>query len=94
MDEPRVDMRAALTDLPRFMATSEVSKHRFFIWLDSHILPDKRLIVIARSDDTTFGILHSRFHELWSLGLGTSLEDTTLLYVQPPPLKPSRSRRA
>ena len=33
------------------------------------------LIVIARADDTTFGILHSRFHELWSLRLGTSLED-------------------
>ena len=33
------------------------------------------LIVIARADDCTFGILHSRFHELWSLRLGTSLED-------------------
>ena len=31
------------------------------------------LDVIARSDDTTFGILHSRFHELWSLGLCTWL---------------------
>ena len=29
----------------------------------------------ARNDDTTFGILHSRFHEIWSLRLGTSLED-------------------
>jgi type II restriction/modification system DNA methylase subunit YeeA len=28
-----------------------------------------------RDDDTTFGILHSRFHEAWSLRLGTSLED-------------------
>ena len=37
--------------------------------------PDHQLIVIARDDDTTFGILHSRFHELWSLRLGTSLED-------------------
>ncbi len=73
--EPRVAMRAALAYLPRFMATSEVSKHRFFIWLDSHILPDKRLIVVSRSDDTTFGILHSRFHELWSLKLGATLED-------------------
>jgi hypothetical protein len=27
------------------------------------------------ADDVTFGILHSRFHELWSLRLGTSLED-------------------
>ena len=31
------------------------------------------LDVIARSDDTTFGILHSRFHELWSLSLCTWL---------------------
>jgi hypothetical protein len=52
-----------------------VAKHRLFVWLDWHILPDQQLIVIARSDDTTFGILHSRFHELWSLRMGTSLED-------------------
>jgi type II restriction/modification system DNA methylase subunit YeeA len=32
-------------------------------------------IVIARDDDTTFGILHSRIHEIWSLRMGTSLED-------------------
>jgi len=32
-------------------------------------------VAIARDDDTTFGILHSRFHEAWSLRLGTSLED-------------------
>jgi type II restriction/modification system DNA methylase subunit YeeA len=37
------------------------------------ICPDKNLIVVARDDDTTFGILHSRFHELWSLRLGTWL---------------------
>jgi type II restriction/modification system DNA methylase subunit YeeA len=33
------------------------------------ILPDQRLITITRDDDTTFGILHSRLHELWSLGV-------------------------
>ena len=33
------------------------------------ILPDCQLVVTARDDDTTFGILHSRFHELWSLRL-------------------------
>ena len=38
-------------------------------------MPDHQLIAIARDDDTSFGILHSRFHELWSLRLGTSLED-------------------
>jgi type II restriction/modification system DNA methylase subunit YeeA len=30
-------------------------------------LPDTRLVVITRDDDTTFGILHSRVHEVWSL---------------------------
>ena len=39
------------------------------------ICPDHQLIVVARDDDTTFGVLHSRFHEAWSLRLGTSLED-------------------
>ena len=52
-----------------------VAKHRLFVWLDTRVCPDHQLIVIAREDDTTFGILHSRFHELWSLRLGTSLED-------------------
>ena len=42
---------------------------------DVRICPDHQLIAIARDDDTTFGILHSRFHELWSLRLETSLED-------------------
>ena len=31
------------------------------------------LDTIARDDNTTFGILHSRFHELWSLRMGTWL---------------------
>jgi type II restriction/modification system DNA methylase subunit YeeA len=73
--EPRIAMRAALKGLPRYIATPHVSKHRVFVWLDANVLPDKMLIVIARSDDTTFGILHSRFHELWALRMGTSLED-------------------
>src|SRR5690606_23611910 len=52
-----------------------VAKHRLFVWLASLVCPDHQLIVVARDDDTSFGILHSRFHELWSLRLGTSLED-------------------
>ena len=50
-------------------------KHRLFAWLDARVCPDHQLIVIARDDDTTFGILHSRFHEVWALRKGTSLED-------------------
>ncbi|MCY4187702.1 MAG: hypothetical protein OXD30_04390 [Bryobacterales bacterium] len=50
-----------------------MAKHRLFVWLDTRICPDHQLIVIARDDDTTFGILHSRFHEIWSLRLCTWL---------------------
>ena len=73
--EPRQGMWGALDGLHRFIATPTVSKHRLFAWLDAGVCPDHQLIVIARDDDVTFGILHSRFHEAWSLRLGTSLED-------------------
>ena len=65
----------AIKGMTRFIATTRVAKHRLFVWMDSRICPDGQLVVIARNDDTTFGILHSRFHETWSLRLGTSLED-------------------
>ena len=64
-----------IDSLSRYIATPTVAKHRLFVWLDSRVCPDHQLIAIARDDDTTFGILHSRFHEAWSLRLGTSLED-------------------
>ena len=73
--EPRQGMWKALNGLSRYIATPTVSKHRLFVWLDARVCPDHQLIVIARDDDVTFGILHSRFHEAWSLRLGTSLED-------------------
>ena len=73
--EPRPGMRAALLPVSRYIVTPHVSKHRLFVWLDSAVLSDQMLLVTARADDTTFGILHSRFHELWSLRMGTSLED-------------------
>jgi hypothetical protein len=66
-------MRRATANLPRFIVTPEVSKHRVFAWIAPPIVPDKNLTVIARADDATFGILHSRFHELWSLRLCTWL---------------------
>ena len=48
-----------------------VSKFRLFVWLPTIRIPENAAIVIARSDDTTFGILHSRFHEFWSLQMCT-----------------------
>ena len=71
--EPRQGMWKALDGLSRYIATPRVAKHRLFVWCDVRLCPDSAVIAIARDDDTTFGILHSRFHEVWSLRLGTWL---------------------
>ncbi len=63
----------AFKPLQRFIATVAHSKHRFFVWLPVTTSPDQALITVARADDTTLGLLHSRFHELWSLRMGTSI---------------------
>ena len=70
---PRPKMWRTLEGLSRYIVTPRVAKHRLFAWLDPSVCPDCQLIVIAREDDTTFGILHSRFHEVWSLRMGTWL---------------------
>ena len=72
---PYPEMRQALDTVSRYIGTPRVAKYRLFVWLDARVCPDSAMIAIARDDDTTFGILHSRFHEVWALRLGTSLED-------------------
>jgi type II restriction/modification system DNA methylase subunit YeeA len=59
--------RASVRHLSRFIATPRVAKHRIFAWLDKVVLPDSRLYAICRDDDTTFGVLSSRLHEVWAL---------------------------
>ena len=68
------DLRTATESLTRFIVTPRVSKHRLFVWVDEDTLPDSATIAIARGDDYTFGVLHSRFHEVWALAMGTQLE--------------------
>ena len=70
---PRPELREGLSGLERFIATPEVAKHRVFVWLEGGMLASGSVYSIARDDDTSFGILHSRFHELWALRMGTFL---------------------
>ena len=69
------DFKTAIGNLSRFIITPRLAKYRLFVWTPARLLPDCQLVAIAREDDTTFGILHSRLHEIWALRLGTSLED-------------------
>ncbi|CAN5650788.1 class I SAM-dependent DNA methyltransferase [soil metagenome] len=71
----RPEMRSSVAVLSRYLATPTVSKYRLFKWFDPYVLPNHQIVVFARDDDYFFGVLHSRAHEVWSLRMGTSLED-------------------
>ena len=64
-------MYDAIGSQRRYIATAMVAKHRMFVFSPSTAIPENLVIVIARDDDVIFGVLHSRFHELWSLRMGT-----------------------
>jgi type II restriction/modification system DNA methylase subunit YeeA len=68
-------MRAELLHLTRYFATIRHSKHRLFAWYPVSVLPDSALIVFARDDECTFGVLHSRVHEAWARATGTQLRE-------------------
>ncbi len=72
---PATTMRSKLAPLMRYIATPKVSKHRFFVWLTSEMLPSNLVIAIASDDVYMFGILCSSVHIIWSLAIGTQLED-------------------
>jgi len=71
--EARPGLRDAIAPLGRYIGTPRVSKYRMFVWLPLDTIPDSAIYAIARDDDTSFGILHSRVHEIWSLRMGTFL---------------------
>ena len=72
--EARFGMRRACKNLAAFIGTPRVAKHRIFMRLNTAILPTDQIVVFAAENDFSFGVLHSRFHEVWALKLGTRLE--------------------
>ncbi len=73
--EPRTELRKAIRGLSRYIATSEVSKHRVFSFFEDDILPDGAVIAIATDDAYYLGVLSSRIHEIWTLSAGGTLVD-------------------
>jgi hypothetical protein len=73
--ENQPKMRRSIAGLPRFIATIQTAKHRFFVFLDASVLPDDKLIVIGSPDAAVLGCLSTRFHVAWSLAAGALLED-------------------
>ncbi|MEX0916117.1 MAG: DNA methyltransferase, partial [Wenzhouxiangellaceae bacterium] len=71
--EPRREWRRMSERLPRYIATVETSKHRFFQFLDESILPDNMLVCIATDKGVHLGVTSSRLHMEWALRIGGRL---------------------
>jgi len=69
------DMRGFTVGLQRYIATAETAKHRVFQFLDNLILPDNMVVAAGLSDAFHLGVLSSRFHAIWCLAQGGTLED-------------------
>ncbi|NOG32882.1 hypothetical protein HLB35_15920 [Halomonas sp. TBZ9] len=68
---PRPAMRSALSSLEKYIVTSEVAKHRTFVFLDfEDTIADGSLAAVALSDAYALGVLSSRLHICWALAQG------------------------
>ncbi|NEU12804.1 class I SAM-dependent DNA methyltransferase [Methylobacterium sp. BTF04] len=73
--KPRQELRPALENLARYVVTVETTKHRVFQFLDATILPDNMLVAVGTDNAFHLGVLSSRFHVVWTLAQGGTLED-------------------
>ncbi|MFS8064739.1 MAG: class I SAM-dependent DNA methyltransferase [Byssovorax sp.] len=69
--------RAACAGLERYIATSEIAKHRVFVFLDGIVLPDTTVSTVALDDAHYLGVLSSRVHVVWALASGIKLADSS-----------------
>ncbi|HXH39374.1 MAG TPA: DNA methyltransferase, partial [Thermoanaerobaculia bacterium] len=75
LGKPRPELRKAIQGLDRFIVTPETAKHRFFVFVESDVVPDNTLIVVASNDTLDLSILSSHIHVVWALAAGGTLED-------------------
>lgn len=71
--EPRKSIRPALKKLGRYASTTRTARHRIFTFLDSKVIPESEVVIIATDDAHFLGVLSSRIHEIWSLASGSYL---------------------
>lgn len=65
--EARPGLREAVAPFQRFLVTPMVSSTRVFAFLPTSVLPNQKLVALAKDDDTFFGILSSSWHHVWTL---------------------------
>jgi hypothetical protein len=83
--EARPGLRDALVGLSRYIATVETAVHRYFVFLDTAVAPDHKLIAVASDDPFVHGVLSSAAHITWALAAGARMGiDATPTYNKGP----------
>ena len=72
-ERSRPELRMAIKEISRYIATVETAKHRVFVFLDYDVVPDNMLIAIALEDAYFLGVLSSKIHVAWALAAGGRL---------------------
>jgi len=67
---PTRRMRKSIQKINRYIITSEVAKHRVFIFVDSQTLADGSCFSFAFDDAYFLGVLSSKIHVIWTLTVG------------------------
>lgn len=71
----RPELRQALSGMKRFIGLPETAKHREFQFIETHNLPEHRIVCIVCDDAFILAVLSSKCHRVWSLAAGGTLED-------------------
>lgn len=71
----RPELHAAISNLPRVLACSQVSTFHQFAFLPKGIIYANYVIVFAYDADAAFAILQSGSHEIWARFFSSSMKD-------------------
>lgn len=63
---PRTEIRPAIENTKRYIATVETARHRVFQFVGTNIVPDNKIIVLAFDHAAVLGVLCSKIHLQWT----------------------------
>lgn len=67
---PRQELRPALNELQRYIATTRTARQRIFTFLPGNTVPDAKIVAIALDDAYFLGVLSSQVHIIWAAAAG------------------------
>jgi hypothetical protein len=63
-------VRSSIAGLRRYVVTPETARRRIFLFLEGHVKPEHKLVVIGSDDAYVLGVLSSRAHVTWAVANG------------------------